>query len=1169
MAKASKLVLFTHKTKIRWFSLDSNTLKNLHFSDNTSEGSIAVSTIVEVRPHSSHPVLLHETKHHFEIEVTGGNSYAFGCADAVVKKHWLTALQTAVAKYLVSISSYKRRLDESDNRMSMDDVINFADQFKKQGALFSSITSTKQQVRIDDYGFNEKDVSEVSQYLHNLMLAAGLNSKLLEIFHEFVLIAPADAQVWEVIRNGVRKIRKQLRSSKERPEVEDDLSCLEECFDVDEVTSNSFGNQLHAKINGTGSLYAEVSRLAMIAVSKEQENKDLLDRIRKLEEQYINQNSDKKKIMRIEEAVEKLKLTRMQQKIKELEEFFASDQVRIEKLNEKIRQLEDEMEDLKNKHSQEIKLIHAEWEKKLAASVQRAEELAKSSAHVVAGAGTTGKEADDPYAKYRKMAKLLPEAAVRQRMNLEGVSETDIDAFFAQRLNSTGRLSASTPDIVESTEDKFEKYRKMRKNKLPEGAIRQCMSRDGYKEDEIESFLSKQEDVPVPASAAVPSTIAAGSSAATATVSDPALERYHKMLKVLPEVQVRHKMTVDGVDPEVITRFFQGGEMSASAPVAAATSASSMDNSKFEKYRKMKTLLPDAVVRHKMLAEGCTPAEIDSFLSGTAGAGLAGGTAAPKKPSESAPPEGMQEKVLSVKPPHKLKPFFWEKMRTADIKETLFYLLPDFSIPASVLTLLDDLYAAKGAALSNKPSDPSNGLTRTSSGQIPKLISVVDSKRVQTLLIVMSKLKLEPEAVMQIIIDLNPDVLTHDVTVSLTSILPTSDEANAVKCHSDPSTLDQASRLFFHMCRIPHLATRLECHEIAFTWFPFLSSVHSQVRVVVSACEEVILFEGHMREVFAIVLSLGNYLNAETKFGGAYGFKLETINKLEFMKDVKSGSLLNCLAELVKQFAPEALTQSEKWLATSAASCISFQQIVGDVDKLEDQVSKMKKELAKIKETETNVGLDGALETHLGVVTHPLFQRLTHFLNEAAPKLAELKNQVSDAQNMVKELMAKYGETFELNSEEDAGKLKSKEEETIKFKFFHTINNFLRKLRIAAEENQKAKRAAERTATRRASELMPPKAKAAATAAGKENKDAKEKGLRKPTWPLRELPAPPANANNAVITPASNLVLTPLQKSKSKRLNTAGHQKNLFNNFHSDHETTTEAAVTEFIRQPR
>lgn len=57
---------------------------------------------------------------------------------------------------------------------------------------------------------------------------------------------------------------------------------------------------------------------------------------------------------------------RMQSKIKELEEFFASDQIKIQKLMDKCRQLEDDMEDLRNKHGSEIQELNTQWERKLA-----------------------------------------------------------------------------------------------------------------------------------------------------------------------------------------------------------------------------------------------------------------------------------------------------------------------------------------------------------------------------------------------------------------------------------------------------------------------------------------------------------------------------------------------------------------------------------------------------------------------------------------------------------------------------------------------------------------------------------------------------------------------------------------------------------------------------------
>ena len=103
-----------------------------------------------------------------------------------------------------------------------------------------------------------------------------------------------------------------------------------------------------------------------------------------------------------------------------------------------------------------------------------------------------------------------------------------------------------------------------------------------------------------------------------------------------------------------IESFFQPG--SSAVPHVAASANGSVDVSKFEKYKKMKTILPDNVVRHKMLAEGCTATEIDAFFAQSQGA--------PKRPNTGdVPPEEMQEKVATVKPPHKLKPFFWEKLK--------------------------------------------------------------------------------------------------------------------------------------------------------------------------------------------------------------------------------------------------------------------------------------------------------------------------------------------------------------------------------------------------------------------------------------------------------------------------------------------------------------------------
>ena len=150
----------------------------------------------------------------------------------------------------------------------------------------------------------------------------------------------------------------------------------------------------------------------------------------------------------------------------------------------------------------------------------------------------------------------------------------------------------------------------------------------------------------------------------------------------------------------------------------------------------MKAILPENVLRHKMQSEGCTTAEIDTFFA-----------AVTKKSGQiEYPPEGMEEKIISIKPPHKLKPFYWEKIKPAEIVSTVFYKLPDFRIPDFFVSLLNELYVAKmpvTKAAADKTNDHVKPVTN-------KLASVVDAKRVQTILIVMSKLKLEPEDVMKV-----------------------------------------------------------------------------------------------------------------------------------------------------------------------------------------------------------------------------------------------------------------------------------------------------------------------------------------------------------------------------------------------------------------------------------
>ena len=156
----------------------------------------------------------------------------------------------------------------------------------------------------------------------------------------------------------------------------------------------------------------------------------------------------------------------------------------------------------------------------------------------------------------------------------------------------------------------------------------------------------------------------------------------------------------------------------------------------------------------------------------------------------------------------------------------------------------------------------------------------------------------------------------------------------------------------------------------------------------------------------------------------------------------------------------------------------------------------------------------------------------------------------------------------------------------MKFKFFFVITTFFRKLRAADEDNLNRKKAAEK-----ASKRLEDKGKGAVkgkvvsvkkkggiiTEADKENSE-----QPKVNPVCSSIPIPSLKKKKAVAIQESTSTdigtragsespprLTLLQKAKSKRSIAAGPQKNIFGKFHSDHESTTEAVLTEFIKHPR
>ena len=926
---------------------------------------------------------------------------------------------------IVTNSTYKTQLDAICD-LSTSEIVKFAELFKKQGALFNAILMEQQvvtSISSSDFGINTDDVYDVSFFLQHEMLAAGMTNKLLAVLQEFLLIPAGAGFAWDAISSGTQKIRRianKIMNPSSSREDEDDVptTTIEGAFEEEEDDIIQYAELLRQKGENSGSAYEEVSKLAVLAISKEQEAAEL-----------------KEVIAKLEQKIEKMK-----------QENSANAMTKTNKLTAQVLQTEAELE---------------------------SEKLKSKSL------GDRMKE--------------LEESQSKQQKAFEG----DIEKYEQQVSEQAAIIEQLKKQIADS------------ENKV--------------------ALKSESAD-----------------SAATVSITPAAIpapdkwEKYRKMLKMLPDNVVRHKMGSENLTTAEIDSFFASiSPVSESAPTTDTAAAPSSPQKaevaeKFAKYEKMKKVLPVANVRQKMVADGCSPEEIDSYLGDKASAAEPASFGqhalrkvgfTPPSSNESEPPEGMAEKVVAVRPPVKLKGLFWTKLKASEIKGTLFYKLMDYSLPPNLLADVNDMFAARVVVL-HSPAAEKGADKSSASSTSSRLISIVDGKRVQNILIFMGKLRMGPLEIMNVVIELDPDVLNQEVTNTLLKVLPTIEETNALQNFSDPSKLDQASQFCYHLNRVPRVGSRLQCHEIAFSWHGAVSSVSTQLGILQSACDELNQAQQQMETVFAMILSLGNYLNVDSKWGNAYGFHLDTVNKLSTMKAVKNnqGSLIHVLAALIVEYIPELLPLSKSWVAIAAATEVSLQQIVADVAQLEQQVSRMNNEFVKIKDGRENPGLDGELETNRGLVTNPLQKRLDQFLRHSKPKIANIKALSKSVETNVATMMALYGLKLTLHIEEDACK-----------GFFTAIASFLRSLRTAADENVKRKKAAER------------EAREAALAKAKQDKaDSKKISKSDSGSPTRD-----------------KAKTRPMTIKRSEAM----PRENIFNNFHANQEAATEAVVAEFLNK--
>ncbi|KAJ1934721.1 hypothetical protein EC988_008716, partial [Linderina pennispora] len=269
-----------------------------------------------------------------------------------------------------------------------------------------------------------------------------------------------------------------------------------------------------------------------------------------------------------------------------------------------------------------------------------------------------------------------------------------------------------------------------------------------------------------------------------------------------------------------------------------------------------------------------------------------GGPGAPPPPPPAPGLLGpLRRKELRYIPKVKLKALQWEKLSDQHVDKSLWSELEsragidekhvlDTLHSKGVFESVERMFAAKQAvdifALREKRR-------KEREQQQQEEITVLDSKRAYDLNIMLGMLKKYSFKDLRLaLLRMDNSILTENVLKQLLQFVPTPEERGLLSAYQgrpDRKRLSRPDRFFLETMKVWRYEQRLRVTTTWATWSEVFRDLQNDVASVMTASHAVATSQ-HFPQVLEVVLSIGNYMNGSGFRGGAFGFKIASLNRM-------------------------------------------------------------------------------------------------------------------------------------------------------------------------------------------------------------------------------------------------------------------------------------------------
>ncbi|NXX82652.1 DAAM2 protein, partial [Urocolius indicus] len=273
-----------------------------------------------------------------------------------------------------------------------------------------------------------------------------------------------------------------------------------------------------------------------------------------------------------------------------------------------------------------------------------------------------------------------------------------------------------------------------------------------------------------------------------------------------------------------------------------------------------------------------------------------------------------------------------------------------------------------------------------------KELSVIDGRRAQNCVILLSKLKLSNEEIRQAILKMDEqEDLAKDMLEQLLKFVPEKSDTDLLEEHKhEIERMARADRFLFEMSRIDHYQQRLQALFFKKKFPERLAEAKPKAEAILLASKELIRSK-RLRQLLEVVLAFGNYMNKGQR-GSAYGFKVSSLNKIA---DTKSSidrniTLLHYLIMIFEKNYPDILDIQSELQHLPEAAKVNLVELEKEVNNIKTGLKAVEAELdyQKRRMRESGDRFVPVMSDFITVASFS-FSELEDLLNEARDKYAK------------------------------------------------------------------------------------------------------------------------------------------------------------------------------------